>query len=147
MTHEYAEWQVSELAKLAETDRQRAERALNALWLAMPGLFEDLARAAGVPYEAEDGPNAVCPTFALVEASGSSVARLTESRIAVWEIVRAYRRTGSIEQLIAAFPSVDRDELEAALDYGLQNEPEIELLINRYESMIEQRRAQYPYAR
>ena len=147
MTHQYAEWQVTELAKLGQTDRQRAERALNALWSAVPGLFEELARAAGIQNDAEDTSDATGPAFALVETGDGSVARLTESRIAVWEIVRAHRRTGSIEGLSAVFPSVDRAELEAAVDYGSQNQHEIDLLIDRYESMIENRRAQYPYAR
>jgi len=147
MTHQYADWQVTELARLGQTDRQRAERALNALWSAVPGLFEELARGAGVPLDGEDASNDARPTFALVETGNSSVARLTESRIAVWEIVRAHRRTGSIEGLSAAFPSVDRGELEAAIDYGSRNQKEIDLLIDRYESMIENRRAQYPYTR
>jgi len=147
MTHQYAEWQVAELAKLGQSDRERAERVLNALWSAVPGLFQDLARSAGIHAELAETPGTTVPGLALVETQESSVARLTESRIAVWEIVRVHRRTGSIEGLIAAFPSVERDELEAAIDYGIQNQSEIDLLIERYESMIEHRRAQYPYAR
>jgi len=145
MTHEYAEWQVAELARLGLTDPQRAERALNAVWAAMPGLYEELARSAGIP--CDDGPETDVASFALVETGGGSVARLADSRIAVWEIVREHRRSGSVEQLIIAFPSVERDELQAAIDYASRNAQEIDMLIERYESMLEQRRAQYPYAR
>ncbi|HLK14387.1 MAG TPA: DUF433 domain-containing protein [Fimbriimonadaceae bacterium] len=141
MTHPYEAWQVSELARLAETDPGRTERALNALWAAVPGLYEELARSAGVAASFEEAG------FALVETSESAVARLAESRIAVWEVVRAHRRGGSLEELSAAFPTVDRDALEAALEYGRRNHEEIDRLIERYESKIEQRRAQYPYAR
>jgi uncharacterized protein (DUF433 family) len=147
MTHQYADWQLTELAKLAQADPERAERALNALWASVPGLFEDLARSAGIPCDSASASDEPGPTFALVEVGGTSAARLAESRIAVWEIVRVHRRTGSMDELAAAFPSVERDELEAAIQYGLQHQTEIELLINRYESMIEQRRAQYPYTR
>lgn len=144
MTREYADWQVMELARLGQTDRKRAERALNALWAAMPGLFEELARSAGVPCEEE---GLFSPPFALVETSAGAVARLAESRVAVWEVVRVHRRCGSLEELCAAFPSVERGELEAALIYGEAHEAEIDALIARYESMVEHKRAQYPYAR
>src|SRR5579862_5074967 len=102
MTHQYAEWQVTELAKLGQSDPQRAERALNAVWSAMPGLFEELAVSAGEPIEARDEAEAN-PAYALVETSESSVARLTESRIAVWEVVREHRRSGSMDELTAVF--------------------------------------------
>ncbi|MHB8637033.1 MAG: DUF433 domain-containing protein [Fimbriimonadaceae bacterium] len=148
MTHPYAEWQLTELARLGKSDRARAERVLNALWAAMPGLFEEFAQAAGVTVDVDQPANVPSePAFALVETSESSVARLAESRIAVWEVVRAHRQSGSMDALGSAFASVDREALEAALDYGLLHREEIDLLIERYESMIENRRAQYPYAR
>jgi uncharacterized protein (DUF433 family) len=146
MARKYAEWQLAELLKLGGRDRDRAERALNAVWSAMPGLYEELAASAGLSFDFEDSPKA-CPTYALVETVESSVARLTESRIAVWEIVREHRRSGSMDELTVAFSSLDRGELEAAIDYGQQHREEIDLLIERYESMIEHRRAQYPNTR
>jgi uncharacterized protein (DUF433 family) len=148
MNHAYAEWQVTELAKLGQTDPARAERVLNALWATAPGLYEELAQSAGVEPSTDPAESpAVHTGFALVETGDSAIARLAESRIAVWEVVRAHRTIGSIDALCAAFPSVERDELEAAIEYGLQNSEEIDLLIERYESKIEHRRAQYPYAR
>ena len=52
-----------------------------------------------------------------------------------------------MDDLGAAFPSLEREELDAAISYGLQYREEIDLLIDRYESMIEHRRAQYPHVR
>lgn len=144
MTHAFADWQVTELARLAETDRERAERALNALWAAMPGLFEELASSAGVHVDLDERE---LSTFALVETGGGHVARLSESRLAVWEVVRMHRRCGSIDELCAAFPSVDRVELEAAVTYGTSHPAEVDTLIARYESMLEHKRQHYPYAK
>jgi uncharacterized protein (DUF433 family) len=116
------------------------ERILNSLWSANPGLFEELASAAGESADRTSG-------FAVVENGGASVARLSESRIAVWEIVRAYRKAGSLDRLEKEFPNVEPGELQAAVNYGAENAGEVNLLIERYEALLEQRRAQYPYAR
>src|SRR5579872_3636565 len=99
MTHPYADWQITQLGKLAQTDPARLKSILNSVWSANPGLYEELAAAAGVQIDAPDSI-----AFALVETSGNMMARLSDSRIAVWEIVRAYRRAGSLDQLQAEFP-------------------------------------------
>ena len=142
MTHPYADWQMAELARLAQTNPERLEAILNSLWTANPGLYEELSEQANSVTEQSE-----IPAFALVETGGASCARLSESRIAVWEIIRAYRKAGSIEGLHHEFPHVELGELKAALEYGVENQVEVDLLISRYESMLEQRRAQYPYAR
>ena len=75
MMHGYAEWQVTELAKLGQFDRERAERALNAVWSAMPGLYEELAQSAGKPFDGAAVDAMALPlTHALVEVAESSVA-------------------------------------------------------------------------
>jgi uncharacterized protein (DUF433 family) len=142
MTHPYSDWQMAELVRLAHANPERLEGILNSLWAANPGLYEELSAHANSATEPTERP-----TYALVETGGASCARLSESRIAVWEIIRAYRRAGSIEGLHEEFPQVELGELKAALEYGVENQVEVDLLIARYESMLEQRRAQYPYAR
>ncbi len=143
MTHPYEDWQLEELGRLAQTNPRRLESVLNNLWVANPGLHEELKARASLA----NVSSTELPAFALVETGGASCARLSESRIAVWEIIRAYRRAGSIDKLHADFPQVELGELQAALDYGVENKVEVDLLIARYEAMLEQRRSQYPYAR
>jgi uncharacterized protein (DUF433 family) len=67
--------------------------------------------------------------------------------VAVWEIVREYRKIGSVERLERSFPSLTRGELAAALKYAEHNPEEIENRILRYEDVRHRRLLQYPYAR
>jgi uncharacterized protein (DUF433 family) len=84
--------------------------------------------------------------WAVVVDEGSC-AKLADSRIAVWEIVREYRKLGSVERLTEAFPSLPKSELAAALVYAEQNPGEIESQISRYEEMLQKKRAEYPFMR
>jgi uncharacterized protein (DUF433 family) len=163
-------WQLAQLARLSKTDAERVETILNTLWRSYPGLLGDLAVAAvdqeqltvgacsdllqvTVP-EVEDRllrfrKNCKSPEYerAVVMDSSSSVALLPESRIAVWEIVREYRKLGSVERLTEAFPSLPKSELAAALVYAEQNPSEIESQISRYEEILTRKRAEYPFMR
>ena len=81
------------------------------------------------------------------DASTKPMARLAEGHIAVWEVVREYRKLGSVEELQSAFPSLDQAELAAALRYAQEHSEEIQALIDEYESVLAKRRAEYPFAR
>ncbi len=70
----------------------------------------------------------------LIEADDSQVAKLVNSGIFVWEIVREYRRLGSLGALKESFASLTEAELRAALRYSERNPEEIESKITEYES-------------
>ncbi len=159
-------WQLQQLQRMASLDPERVETVLNTLWNSYPGLFEELAVSA-VDHEAltldecaerigTDSAEVGRQLFAfrttcvredrLVVLDGT-VARLSEGQVAVWEVVREYRKLGSVERLAAAFPSLTQRELAAALKYAEANPEEIEAQITRYEEAVGKRRAEYPFAR
>lgn len=159
-------WQLAQMQRLAALDPERVETMLNTLWNSYPGLYEELAVSAvdqdalGVEACAERihvaaaeverqvfafRTNAVRPDLMVV--LDGTVARLSEGRVAVWEVVREYRKLGSVERLAASFPSLTQRELAAALKYAEANPEEIESQISRYEEVLGKRRAEYPFAR
>lgn len=166
MWHVLEPWQFSQLKRLASFDPERAETAMNTIWNAFPGLFEEVcvsavdqehltvARCAELlglgEEEVMDRLHAFRSrpqTAVAVVRDDRSVARLAEGHVAVWEIVREYRKLGSVERLVDSFTSLSRGELAAALKYAEQHPREIEEQIARYEEMLAKRRAEYPFAR
>ncbi len=161
-------WQLGQLQRLASLDSERAETILNTLWKSYPGLFEEMAISA-VDHEVlsvDECASRLKNTAAEVEAmllrfrqrslridravvfhEGSSIARLHESQLSVWEIIREFRKLGSVERLEETFPSVPRIELAAALTYAEEHPKEIEDQILMYEEAVMKRRAEYPFAR
>jgi uncharacterized protein (DUF433 family) len=162
------DWQLSQLLRLAANDPERVEAMLNTLWRSYPNLFGDLAIMAvdkeqisidacadllGVsPEVVEDRlkllrRQASPVALAVVQDdSYNHVARLADYGIAVWEVVREFRKLGSVERLREVFPAVPEGQLAAALRYAQANPAEIELLIENYESMLARRRDEYPFA-
>lgn len=167
MWHVLEPWQFSQLKRLASFDREHIETILNTAWTAYPGLFEEvcisavdqeqltIARCAEVLGEPESRVEELLRAFrsrpsqsmASVVRDERAVARLAEGHVAVWEIVREYRKLGSVERLVDSFTSLSRGELAAALKYAEQNPAEIENQISRYEELLAKRRAEYPFAR
>ena len=166
----YESWQLRQLRRLAQFDTERVETMLNTVWNSYPGLLDELAIAAVDQEQLSVGDCALLlqiPSvevekcliefrsrttpkqcdWAVVVEDGSSVAKLADSHIAVWEIVREYRKLGSVERLTEAFPSLPKSELAAALVYAEQNPGEIETQIIRYEEMLEKKRSKYPFMR
>jgi uncharacterized protein (DUF433 family) len=165
----YEHWQLNQLQRLAQADPERVETILNTVWNSYPGLLADLAIAA-VDQEqlgvSECSELLVIPVeevetrlrefrskssrfeyeWAVVVDAGK-VAKLAESQICVWEIVREFRKLGSVERLTEAFPTLPKSELAAALVYAEQNPAEIEGQISRYEELIQKKRAEYPFTR
>lgn len=70
-------------------------------------------------------------------------ARLADSGLAVWELVREHRRLGSFGALPEHFPSVREADLTAAIAYADANCEEIEEQIRRYEDLRALQRAQF----
>jgi len=162
MSKPFAAWQIHELRRLATLDPERAERAMNAVWEADPELYEHLAvmavdqdllsmnegaRLLGVDQAAlvehlahlrrqERGSERM-----IVMEGGA--ARLEESHLAVWEIVREFRRIGSVEGLEDSFPALSRAEIATALKYAQAHPQEIENEIHRYEAAIHRKLAVY----
>jgi uncharacterized protein (DUF433 family) len=161
-------WQLGQLQRLSALDPERVESILNTLWNSYPGLMADLAvaavdqeqlsvdRCAELLHTSSEDIEArlVCfrqrnvraERLAIVEDERSE-ATLAVGGIKVWEVVRAYRRLGSVERLVEAFPAIPTTELAAALTYADKNSAEIEAQISKYEEVLKKRRAEYPFAR
>lgn len=158
-------WQLQQLKRLSNLDPERVETILNTLWNSYPGLYEELAVSAvdqemlsvegcaqriGVTEQEVERhlityrEQTVRPESAVVR--DGKVARLHDGQVAVWEVVREYRKLGSVERLTASFPSLTPRELAAALKYAEANPEEIESQISRYEEMLSKRRTEYPFA-
>ena len=161
-------WQLRQLQRLAALDPERIEAVLNTVWAQYPNLYRETAIAAvdqeelGVhecadrlgiyPDEVEAQViafrhNTVAYDRAVVLDECTRVARLLEGQVAVWEVVREYRKLGSVERLKESFPMLPEGELAAALKYAEAHPQEIEALIGEYESVLAKRRAEYPFAR
>ena len=152
---------------MADRDPQRAERIVEALWAAHPRLLGELAISAvghGV-VSAEEAAEVLGlsaeevqvrvdtflrserPTAPIVEDDGTGIARLAEGHVPVWEVVREFNKTHSFEEVAKAFPALTNAELEAAIDYGKNHAEEVGQLIEKYETMLDRKRAEYPFAK
>lgn len=164
----FESWQLGQLQRLTQSDPERVETILNTVWNSYPGLLADLAIAA---VDQEQLSVDACADllkidtaeverslvefrqknakfdydWAVVVDNGSSVAKLVDSHVAVWEIVREFRKLGSVERLTEAFPSLPKSELAAALVYAEQNPSEIEDQISKYETILQKKRTEYPF--
>lgn len=170
MWTKFESWQLAQFQRLGQLDPERVETILNTVWHSYPGLMRDLAIAA-VDQEQLSVEACACLLdcstedvearliefrqksakfdydWAVVMDDSTHVARLAESQVAVWEIVREYRKLGSVERLTETFPSLPKSELAAALVYAEQNPGEIESQISRYEEIIQRKRSEYPFMR
>lgn len=162
-------WQLSQLNRLATLDPERVENILNTLWKSYPNLYSELAILAvdqeqlsveecASRLEIDDEcviekliqfRRAAPLDLAVVhDACGAkSVARIADYGIAVWEVVREYRKLGSVERLKDSFPAVPEGQLAAAMRYAQENPEEIDGQIREYETMMGKLRAEYPYAK
>jgi uncharacterized protein (DUF433 family) len=169
MNHAFEPWQLKQLVRLAQTAPNRVAEALNLVWEANPELFQNLAIAA-VDQEQLSVADCAIALHTSVEdvearllafrqsSTGNSnghavvcgdaaLMRLPESGVAVWEIVRVFRQRGSWDQLCEAFSSVSHAELSFALEFAEKHLSEIDRAIDHYETMLQRRKAEYPFAR
>jgi uncharacterized protein (DUF433 family) len=161
-------WQLQQLTRLAYNDPERLETVLNTLWRSFPGLLPEVAIAAVdqeslsvddcarlleiSPAEVEERlvafrQHAVRTDRAVVHHGDRNVAKLVEGQVCVWEVVRQYRKLGSVERLSQAFPAVPKHELAAALKYAELHPYEIENQIQEYEAVLARKRAEYPFTK
>jgi uncharacterized protein (DUF433 family) len=161
-------WQLLQLQRLATLDPDRVELMLNTLWNQFPGLYTEIAVSA---VDQETLSISECAErldideqqveidlvdfrrsgrsieHAVVRDERRKVACLAEGGLPVWEVIREYRKLGSVERLKASFPSLSQGELAAALRYAEAHPDEIESLISDFENVIARRRAEYPFSK
>lgn len=162
----FAPWQASQLLRLASFDPERAETIMNTLWAMYPSLRAELAISAvdageltvteaaetlGIEIdeverklEAFQMQRRECAHSRIIETQRGPC--VDEAHVAVWEIVREYRKLGSVERLTEAFPSLTHGQLGAALAYARAHPEEIELAIARYEETRQRKREEYPFS-
>lgn len=162
-------WQLLQLQRLAKLDPERVESLLNTLFRQYPGLYGDLAIMAvdqeqitvvecaeslGVSEELVEQKRtawrrsqlATSETAVIVQAGHHPTAKLAEGHVAVWEVIREYRKVGSLEALRDSFPAVSEVELASAIRYAQEHLAEIDAQIEAYERMLALKRAEYPFA-
>lgn len=152
---EFESWQVDQLARLGETNPQRLEELLQALWNRYPFLYEELAIAAvdRGTLSRDDATSKLGLSKDMLEqklehyhdtgdhriAVKGGVARLVSSQVAVWEVYRDFERSGNLDHLMSTFPGIPISELKAALRYAESHMEEIRQLIERYEDAYRNR--------
>jgi uncharacterized protein (DUF433 family) len=161
-------WLVPEIERLARSGPERIEAVLQALRSAAPEVHCELVLMA-LDSGNMSTVEAACRlatdevTVALrleafrqsqSESNGrtivhdkTGVARVADKHVAVWEIVREFRRAGSVQSMRASFPSLTELELRTALAYAGRNPDEIAGRIAEYESLQERSRSLYPFAK
>lgn len=159
-------WQSSQLERLAKLDPERAEAVLNTLWAVCPGLLEEMAISA---VDQETLSVAACAELlgleseevdqrlvafrkhtlnlerAVVRSGCTNGAKLAGGQVAVWEIIREFRKLGSVDRLRESFPSLSEAELSSAFLYADDHKSEIEEKIVAYENMLARKRSEYPF--
>lgn len=161
-------WQIRQLKRVASAEPDRIESFLNSLWSAKPGLFQELSvRAVQDGYlsvekcaetlgisdqevrdlvESQSKPQVSHDDDITHDTTKHHIARLADSQVAVWEVIREYRRLGSAEALLASFPGVSQHQLAAAFRYAQAHPEEITEQISSYEEFLAARRSRFPYA-
>lgn len=159
-------WQLSQLQRLAKFDPERVETILNTLWAMYPTLRAELGIAAVEQHEltvaeaahqlelseGEVEKRLAVHRKALSEWGQAHIAvtprgaQVEDSQVFVWEIVREYRKLGSVDRLTEAFPGLTVGQLGSAMNYARDHAQEIEDAITAYEEMQAKKREAYPYA-
>jgi len=159
-------WQLTQICRLAKYDPERVETIFNTIWAMYPNLRWDLAIGAveqseltveeaaehfQVPVgEIEKRLEAHCR--ALSEWGQAEIletergAKVEDTQVCVWEIIREYRKIGSMEALRESFPGLSTAQLGAAINYAREHPAEIESLISAYEEVQARKREEYPFA-
>jgi len=148
-------WAFAQLTAWGATSPGLAEAALAALRAARPDLWEDLALSAFAEGRLDAAGAAVAleisggdlirrvldwrrrthlPHHSVVCGLGlGHASRLSESQVPVWEIVRAFRRSGDLDAIAGNFPTVDRLDVITALAYAEDHPAEVEANIDAYD--------------
>lgn len=143
-------WQLKQLERIAQTNPDRLEELLQALWNRYPFLYEELLIASvdqGHLNEADAAARLSVPVGMIQEKlehfhnTGDhridivgGVARLVSSHVAVWEVYRDFEESGNLDHLMETFPGIPISELKAAIRYAESHLDEIKDSIARYEA-------------
>lgn len=160
-------WQAAEIARLAKSRPDQFQRLISVIQVHAPEVYEQLAIMAVEHGGMSSSECAACletdeqavdfrleiyrrdasegDSTVLITSDKSGTARLAASQITVWEVVREYRKLGSVERLKSAFPSLSESELRAALVYAGRNPDEIGAKLMQYEEHIQRTKAAYPF--
>lgn len=155
-------WQLEQLGHLAASDSDRVGRAFEAFWKANPDLLNDVVlsaldrrrisheQAASIlnvslkqvtkRLESFRTESAAWEQFIEHDPEHGTV-RLVDTHIPVWEVIREYRRIGSVAGLCESFPMVSHGALAAALKYADAHAEEIQTKISAYETYLDRRKA------
>ncbi len=160
-------WLADQLKRMAKTQPERFEGFVRLFKQALPAEYEELAlmaldeggitcaecaatlhigepevdvRLEGFRNSSDDLPDG------LIVKDDHGVARIVDTHVAVWEIVRVFRRVGSVTELKEAYSSLSERELRAALAYAGNNPDEISVGIAQYEAIVQRKREAYPFA-
>ncbi|MES1147427.1 MAG: hypothetical protein ABUL49_01625 [bacterium] len=151
MSFQADDWLPHALLRLSSLEPDRYEQFVSEFKAALPSAYAELialAQQAGKldPDLAERMKIATLNLEAseLVVKDERGVARIIDSNIAVWEIVRAFRKVGSVTALKEGYAGLSERELRTALAYYGQNPDEISAQIAKYEETRIARQA-YPH--
>lgn len=169
MTTTLGHWIIPQLERMAKSHPEKIDDLLEAIRHSRPDIFDELhlmaiehgqltkedaaerlhADSAVVQNRLEVYREAM--TFAsesqVIEKDRHGVAKISEKHVSVWEIVREYRRTDSVEAMRGAFPGLSEGELRAALIYAGRHPDEVGSQIRAYDEVVERSKAAYPFAK
>lgn len=167
MRADFQSWQAEQLMLLAKRCPERFAVVWATLCREFPLLPEELALAA---VEQGEVSCAECAEYlgvdetevrrkieryratsanfesAVVVDEGTQIARIDDEQVAVWEIVREYRKLGSVERVLEAFHGLSPADLTAALRYAEAHVEEIDRLIELYEDHLRRKRVDQLFA-
>lgn len=148
-------WMMLQVERLAKSRPESLARLLCALRRQHPEAFEEMvllalehgdltSAEAGVQLgisEAEVSTrherlrSKVCDgeEYSLIAFDGNGVAKVKGTVVAVWEVVRQFRRSQSVAELHAMFPSLTEMEVRSALAYAGRNPDQIHGQIRAFE--------------
>jgi len=164
--HESQErWLLPQITRLAKSDPPKFAELAETLQLHAPAVYEALALMAvdRGDLSADDCAGHLCTDRAVVdsrledfrrdtlevdshfvEKDAAGVARLAGTQVAVWEVVRAFRKLGSVGDLKAKYTSLTETELRAALAYAGRHPDEVGEAIQAYEEVSSKARTTFP---
>jgi len=169
MTASLGHWVIPQLERLAKSDAGRIDELLDVVRAYRPDLFDELTLLA-VEHgqlsheEAAEvlGSDTVVVAIRLqtlrdafdevvqgqtIVKDKNGVAKIDGKPVSVWEVVREYRRTDSVDAMKGAFGSLTECEIRAALLYAGRNPDEIGGQIRAYDEVVERSKAAYPFAK
>src|SRR5262245_28986919 len=78
-----------------------------------------------------------------LEFLGSEVIRLKGHRIGIEDVVELHRSGRSPDQIRQTFPSLSREEVDAAISYYLRHQSEVDAYLARQEAIMERALREY----